>query len=690
MLFSIRYTLFFLSCICFIYQEALANLPCDPVINGDFSQATGCPQASFSSDFICRPAAPMVFYGPGNTSTAIGGYAITNNASNNWNSNRWLATDHTGNTNYLIADLPSSSSGGRIWIQNVYVAAGYTYNFTIWARNILKSQYITPGSPTPQVSIQVNGNIIATTTSLPASAANSWTSLSSTYTATVSGTITLSIYLHKIINSNNDVAIDDISFIRTSPLPIISNIVSCSGISATLNASGSPGNYYWYTSPTEVEPVFIGNPFITPVLTTNTNYWVTSSIDCSSPKQLVSILVRNPPSPLASQTFEACLNVPSSLTVSNVSGGNQVLWYTSSTGGTPVYIGNPYTPVLTANTQYWVSQKALYDCAGETEESPRTLFTVNVINCNNTSVYFDGIDDILKIPSRTAYQFGTNNFTLEAIVRVPESSLENSILALLVGDFFWEIGVSSSSTTNIIQMNQAPSYSVSTPISIRNNQCRHIAIRRLGNLLTFFMDGNVIGSTTIPVSNTLNNASPLTVGIDYWNDHPYYLHQLRIWNIARTDVEITTNKLSFVAPSSAGLVGLWEFKEQNSQYVSDFSPINNPIYLGSTPEEGTDDPIRDATLCYTGDRKGELGGVEETMASEKVVLVTPNPSTKEFSITLNSAVFRIDVFNSHCQLVLSQTTTKGFIIFGENLSQGMYLVKVTGENTNSTIKIIKE
>ena len=71
------------------------------------------------------------------------------------------------------------------------------------------------------------------------------------------------------------------------------------------------------------------------------------------------------------------------------------------------------------------------------------------------------------------------------------------------------------------------------------------------------------------------------------------LDEMRIWNYARSEEEITNSWNRTVDPSSAGLLGYWNFDEQiNDQNVLDSSPLSHHGSLGGTYSAFGDDPLR--------------------------------------------------------------------------------------------------
>jgi hypothetical protein len=69
------------------------------------------------------------------------------------------------------------------------------------------------------------------------------------------------------------------------------------------------------------------------------------------------------------------------------------------------------------------------------------------------------------------------------------------------------------------------------------------------------------------------------------------MDEIRIWDIARTEAEISAGYEAEVEPNMQGLIGYWNFNG-TEQIISDNSSSQNNGSLGANTDIGTDDPIR--------------------------------------------------------------------------------------------------
>jgi hypothetical protein len=79
------------------------------------------------------------------------------------------------------------------------------------------------------VSLRVNNTVIVTSVSLPQVAANTWTQVTGTYTASATGSVALDVF-QNLTGQYNDVAIDDISFTASTATSVVGGYESSSNI----------------------------------------------------------------------------------------------------------------------------------------------------------------------------------------------------------------------------------------------------------------------------------------------------------------------------------------------------------------------------------------------------------------------------------------------------------------------------
>ena len=69
------------------------------------------------------------------------------------------------------------------------------------------------------------------------------------------------------------------------------------------------------------------------------------------------------------------------------------------------------------------------------------------------------------------------------------------------------------------------------------------------------------------------------------------MDEIRIWDLTRTEAEISSSYDKSVASNSDGLIGYWNFNDTD-QIIVDSSSMANHGTLGANTSDETDDPVR--------------------------------------------------------------------------------------------------
>jgi hypothetical protein len=172
-----------------------------------------------------------------------------------------------------------------------------------------------------------------------------------------------------------------INSIPVNPVIVNNAATICPGSAATFTAQTVAGvTVNWYTAATGGTLVFTGNSFTTGALTQTTNYFAeaTAGGTCVSPGRTevtatVSALPAAPTVTPASATI--CDGNVAVLSIASPVTGVTYNWYSTATGGTPLFTGvNFTTPVLHASTNYYAEAENITSCPSST----RTEATVTV------------------------------------------------------------------------------------------------------------------------------------------------------------------------------------------------------------------------------------------------------------------------------------------------------------------------
>ncbi len=138
----------------------------------------------------------------------------------------------------------------------------------------------------------------------------------------------------------------------------VTNNDGCKGSTVTLSAVPSAGTIRWYAASSGGTPLFTGNNFTTPALSSTTTYYAEAYANGCSSTSRSAVTATILPIPVISSVIHgiACGSGTVNLSASAASG--TISWFADSTGGTALTTGNTFTtPALSTTTRYWVEVK---------------------------------------------------------------------------------------------------------------------------------------------------------------------------------------------------------------------------------------------------------------------------------------------------------------------------------------------
>ncbi|RYZ98599.1 MAG: gliding motility-associated C-terminal domain-containing protein [Sphingobacteriaceae bacterium] len=190
-----------------------------------------------------------------------------------------------------------------------------------------------------------------------------------------------------------------ISPIATANDITVANQSICEGSRATLVASTTTVTdpiFTWYTDAALTTVAFSGATFITPILNSNTNYYVTvkGSNKCensAATAKVVSVAVNE-----GAKQADIVLSTPSlicgsgsvTINASSLTVSNPVFtWYSDASLTAPVFVGPAFTtPTLTSSTTYYVTVKGSNKCENTAANAKPITINVNPIAIANEFV----------------------------------------------------------------------------------------------------------------------------------------------------------------------------------------------------------------------------------------------------------------------------------------------------------------
>jgi gliding motility-associated-like protein len=172
--------------------------------------------------------------------------------------------------------------------------------------------------------------------------------------------------------------------VTVNPLPVAPTLVTnpvstCQGSTAVLNILNPQPEYTynWYTTATGGVPIFTGSRFPTPLINSNVTYYAeaVSGSGCVSSTR-TSVPVSALPLPtVKAQGASVCPGETSTLTTDNSDVDVTINWYTTPTGGIPVYTGDSFTTLPISTNVTYYAEASNNNCVSAT----RSIAKVQVI-----------------------------------------------------------------------------------------------------------------------------------------------------------------------------------------------------------------------------------------------------------------------------------------------------------------------
>ncbi|KQC00757.1 putative Ig domain-containing protein [Pedobacter sp. Hv1] len=445
---------------------------------------------------------------------------------------------------------------------------------------------------------------------------------------------------------------------------------ACGSTSVTLAASTTTVTnpiFTWYSNAALTTVVATGNSFTTPTLTATTTYYVTvkGSNKCENTAATAKtvVVVVNPNAVAADITVSGnlftCQNNSSMLTASSTTVTNPIFtWYSNANLTNVVFVGSVFiTPVLTANTTYYVTVKGDNKCENLVGAAKDVTITINtgpltpIISTTGTTICAGNATILTIQNAQTGVSYEWYNDATAGTLLFTGSSFTTPILNVNTDYYVRAVGTTGctgttarvKATVTITTKPNTPTLNASTI-----NACA-------GSTATITVTNAVAGITYIYYSSATSNI-PLGTGAIFTTpvltaNTVYFVEASAGSCISsgRAQVNITVNA-SPVAPSS--------LSSSNTSPCSGSTvvlSVNNPdanlTYRWYTTSTGgtalfegnsyTTAPLATTTTYYV-ESVAKTGGCASPTRTSITVTVAPvlaTPVVRVETVTNNSILF---------------------------------------------------
>lgn len=254
--------------------------------------------------------------------------------------------------------------------------------------------------------------------------------------------------------------------------------------------------------------------------------------------------------------------------------------------GTPdngnLYVIDPKTPTDADESQVveiWCAQSHRFPKAMKVDSLELDIISGVGVTPNGSGIYFhDGshvtMGDVLD---------RTGSFTVEAIIN-PDGVARSGqrIVSKDTGTAGWSLSLGDGGSGVLRffhrQLNTIITDAADAIVAGVN---RHVAavFNATADTVTLYIDGVQSAQTTGQTNAITGNSAVLAIGADPLNDaiagafhFDGFIREVRIWDVARTQAEISANMQASLTGSETGLSGYWKLDEQNGATANDSSP----------------------------------------------------------------------------------------------------------------------
>ncbi len=212
------------------------------------------------------------------------------------------------------------------------------------------------------------------------------------------------------------------------------------------------------------------------------------------------------------------------------------------------------------------------------------VFALGKTSAQTSALEFLGTNEYVEISPNSAYNFGANDFTVEARVNFDDLSIDGGIFQA------WNGGVCGTVGWGLIpEPNGRIFFFIGDGASIcgldgcasqvlNTNQCYHVAGVKSGTTISIYIDGLLAGTNT--TTKVLTDSIPVRLGVRYANTtafpHDGTIEEARMWNIARTASQIQSTMHTSLSGNEPGLVGYWPLDDgPGNSTVADLTIAGN-------------------------------------------------------------------------------------------------------------------
>lgn len=227
--------------------------------------------------------------------------------------------------------------------------------------------------------------------------------------------------------------------------------------------------------------------------------------------------------------------------------------------------------------------------------APQGSMTVAASFERTAALIFDGTAQFVEIPDATALDLGSN-WTIEAWVKrdVRGGQVQHLVSKWgVTGAASYSLELDGSSL-ELATSNGTDATTVITAVNrVSVGDWHHVAATFANGVGVLYVDGVEVANSA-GMAIPMNSDKPLSIGREGPPFNGYYfsgsLDEVRIWQVTRTQEQVSNSRVSVLTMPQAGLVGYWRLDDGTGQVATDLSPSGVNGRLGVTMLADPSDP----------------------------------------------------------------------------------------------------
>lgn len=326
------------------------------------------------------------------------------------------------------------------------------------------------------------------------------------------------------------------------------------------------------------------------------------------------------------------------------------------------------------------------------------VFSSQTSFAQNNSAYFNGTTGYVEVPSNDLLNF-TTEFTIEAWIKLDNVTGTQAIVHkgwCGISDHSYSIAIANGKISHSWNADGNCNFSSNAETVnavIIPARCTHIAVVHGTSQISFYVDGVLVSSmiTAGSVTGIHPSQEPFRIGIYKFLSGTLgfpalgEIDEIRIWDVAKTQTEISNNFEFALSGNESNLVAYYNFENCTSAASS----VVGNVALTGSQLNGLSSSTNFPTYINACEILTNLA-VEENANDELFSInLFPNPGSKEITVSLEDYenVESIIIYSQLGEEIsTSKPTSNETVIQTDLLNNSLYLITVTMNNGHSVSK----